>query len=262
MTIGGFGIGLVRTGSGLWVDSQGLVPTSEGLSLLATLPIDPDYQAILDYATANGIPLPSAPEQIMNNATMYDLKASGVWDKSDALWVTINVGNSAFATLNWKNPASFRLVIVNSVTWDNVNGFEGDGVSGHVTTGFNAAIHGVNYTLNNAGIMFNVTTAASLVTTPLIGLTTTRGRVSNSAIDPQRINSDTSFTASAVMAGTGMRSINRISSTQVTFVNDATSSTLTLASTAVTSDSFMLFRSGVVYGNSSIGFVAIGGSYV
>lgn len=227
----------------------------------AGLPIDPDYQALLDYATANSIPLPSASEQIMNNATMYDLKASGVWAKSDALWVTTNVGSSAFATLNWKAPASFRLVIVNSVTWSNTTGFQGDGVSGHMTTGFNAATHGVNYTLNSAGIMFSVTTAASVSTTPLIGLSTTRGRVSNSATDPQRINSDTNFTAAAVMAGIGMRSINRISSTQVTFVG-ATSSTLTLNSTGVTSDSFMLFRSGTVYGNSAIGFVAIGGSYV
>jgi hypothetical protein len=232
-------------------------------SAAKTLPIDSDYQAILNFATANSIALPSAAEQTMNNATMYDLKASGVWAKSDALWVTTNVGNSAFATLNWKNPASFRLVVVNSVTWSNVTGFQGDGVSGHMTTSFNAATNGVNYTLNNAGIMFSVTIAASTSPSrsPLIGLSTTRGRVSNSAIDPQRINSDTNSTASIVMAGTGMRSINRISSTEVTFVG-ATSATLTLASTAVTSDSFMLFRSGSGYGDPAIGFVAIGGSYV
>ena len=108
---------------------------SAGVLMVSNGGFDPDYQNLLNFAVANSIPLPSPSEQIMNNATLRDAKATGVWQKSDVFYVMINVGSSAFATLNWKNPASFRLAIVNTVTWNNTTGFQGDGVSGHLTTG-------------------------------------------------------------------------------------------------------------------------------
>ena len=39
---------------------------------------DPDYQAVLDYATTQGYTLPSASQQTAQNQLVLDLKAAGV----------------------------------------------------------------------------------------------------------------------------------------------------------------------------------------
>jgi hypothetical protein len=69
---------------------------------------DTSYQAILDYATTNGITKPSASQQAIQNQLVLDLKSNGLWDRRYAIWIPANDGSAEFATLNWKNPALHR----------------------------------------------------------------------------------------------------------------------------------------------------------
>lgn len=67
---------------------------------------DPDYQAILNYATSNAISKPSAPQQIAQNQLVLDLKAFGLWTKFDVLRIFMNDIGKAFGYINWKYPNS------------------------------------------------------------------------------------------------------------------------------------------------------------
>jgi hypothetical protein len=65
---------------------------------------DADYQAILDYATAQSYPLPAAPDQIMQNDLVVALKAAGAWTEFDALYIMARAGSVPFAFINWVKP--------------------------------------------------------------------------------------------------------------------------------------------------------------
>jgi len=67
---------------------------------------DPDYQAILNYATANAIPKPSYAQQIAQNQLVLDLKAFGLWTKFDVLRIFMNDVGKAFGYINWKTPSA------------------------------------------------------------------------------------------------------------------------------------------------------------
>jgi hypothetical protein len=111
---------------------------------------DSDYKAVLDYATSLGYTLPSAPQQIIQNQLMIDLKNAGVWNKLDSFRVYATDGSAAYALIDWK-----RLVLctaVNSPTFTINQGYKGNGTSSYIDSNFTPSTDGVNYTLNNASI--------------------------------------------------------------------------------------------------------------
>ena len=56
---------------------------------------DTDYQAVLNRATTLGYTLPSAPQQILQNQLVLDLKAGGIWDKLDTFALFATNGSNA-----------------------------------------------------------------------------------------------------------------------------------------------------------------------
>jgi hypothetical protein len=111
---------------------------------------DSDYKAVLDYATSLGYTLPSAPQQILQNQLMIDLKSAGVWNKLDSFRVYATDGSAAYALIDWK-----RLVLctaVNSPTFTTNLGYKGNGTSSYINSNFTPSIDGVNYTLNSASM--------------------------------------------------------------------------------------------------------------
>lgn len=118
---------------------------------------DLDYQAILDYATSNGITHPSFDVKGAQNAFLIALKTAGVWDKLDVLHIAVNDIGKDFAYINWINPGNYYIV----PTDDAVVLFEsGEGISqvGTTTlnTGYNPSLNGVNYTLNSASFGYRI----------------------------------------------------------------------------------------------------------
>jgi hypothetical protein len=238
---------------------DGLNSFLSGFSLQSfSVGVDSSYQAILDKATADGVSLPSTLNQVAQNKLIKSLKACGAWGIMDIGYIFAG-SNNAFATYNIKNPLVHRATLVNSPSYSSLLGFTGDGISRHLSTNWNAAANGVNYTLNDAGVAVYVTTAAINADSVLTGLLTTRNRLSNRAVDPQRINSDTASTTFSNSGGIGYHGFSRTSSTSVQSF-DGTVVTQPLNSSAVVNDTSFILRAGSSYGNLAVGFVAFGAS--
>ena len=103
---------------------------------------DPDYQAILDYATAQGFILPSAQEQIIANQFMIELKAassSGLvgYGMIKVYATNINYGGSIPALLdytgiNWANAGSNQSTRINTITQALKEGYSSDGTTSYI----------------------------------------------------------------------------------------------------------------------------------
>jgi hypothetical protein len=119
---------------------------------------DSDYQAVLDYATANSIALPDQAQQDIDNQLLIDYKATGAWAKDDVFVKFKGTAPEAFKLIDWKRLTT--MTKVGTVTFD-ANGAQGDGTTGYIKTGFNPAIDAVNMSQNNVGYMFGRTAAST-----------------------------------------------------------------------------------------------------
>lgn len=119
-------------------------------------PFDPDYQAILDYGTAQGYTLPSADQQIKQNQLVLDLKSAGAWDDIDVLYVFATDGDRSFAKINWVAPGTFQATEHGTVTFHSNSDFQGDASTGYLDTAWVPSVNGVNYTQNDASVVIGV----------------------------------------------------------------------------------------------------------
>jgi len=111
---------------------------------------DADYQAVLDYATAQGYTLPSSGQQTLQNQLVVDLKDGGIWSKLDTFAVFATDGDSDFALIDWKRLTDYTAV--NSPAFTSNQGFQGNATSSYINTNFNLDVNKVNYALNSASI--------------------------------------------------------------------------------------------------------------
>lgn len=129
-----------------------------GLSLTA------EYKAVLVRATALGYSLPSASQQILDNAMIVSLKASGDWALLDAFFWAANDGDRNFAKINWKNPSgslSAEVPTSTSLSWQSGFGFKSGGPTTAWDWGF-APTGGTNYKQNDASYGIYLNTPASI----------------------------------------------------------------------------------------------------
>jgi hypothetical protein len=124
--------------------------SSPVINSAAPIEYDESYQDILDRATTLGYSLPSEEQKVKQNNFVIALKNLGIWDDLDILYVFATDGDSDFATLNWKAPASFQASKVSSPTFTANQGFTGNGSSAYLDTGWAPDPDGVNYTQNDA----------------------------------------------------------------------------------------------------------------
>jgi len=109
---------------------------------------DPDYQAILDYATTQGYTLPSAGQQALQNQLVVDLKAAGIWSKLDTFAVFATDGDSDFALIDWIRLSQYTAV--NSPTFTTNQGFTGNGTSSYIGLNYITNTDWVNISQNSA----------------------------------------------------------------------------------------------------------------
>lgn len=124
-----------------------------------SVPIDSDYQAVLNKATALGYTQPSAGQQTKQNALVIALKAAGLWTPLDIFYVMANDGSKEFATINWKAPSSFQGVFTgaNPITLtNNVGLYRSNLASNYVNTNFKPLTNGVQGTLNDMGMFCGI----------------------------------------------------------------------------------------------------------
>jgi len=221
---------------------------------------DSDYQAVLNYAISLGYTLPSASQQIKQNALLVSLKAAGVWTKLDTFAMFANNGGSNFGLIDWKRLALYTAV--NSPTFTTNQGFTGNGTSSYIDTNFNPATSGTNYKLNDASRYYmqfsgTGTVAFDGVMTGNLTNTIRAGATTQSFINGVGLSASFTFNN-----GQGVRSIHRTSSNDVTLYNDKTQATRTSASTSVASQTQLILRRGNSYGlNETYGY-AMGASLI
>ena len=127
--------------------------SNSGLTLLLKDAFDPDYQAVLDFATSEGITLPSTSQQILQNNVVLSLKDKGLWNKKDVFGLFATDGNVDFALICWKR--LIKMDAINSPSFSANAGFTGNGTSSYIDTLFVPATDGVNFLQDDAGISVN-----------------------------------------------------------------------------------------------------------
>lgn len=83
---------------------------------------------------------PTVARMAIDDTLVKALKAAGVWPKLDVLYV-LAAADSQAARLNWKS-SSFTATPVNSPTFTADRGYQGDGVSSYLDSGFNPTTAG------------------------------------------------------------------------------------------------------------------------
>jgi hypothetical protein len=210
--------------------------------------LDADYQAVLDYGTAQGYTLPSASQQVLQNQLVVDLKAAGVWSKLDTFAVFATDGDSDFALIDWIRLTDYTAV--NSPTFTTNEGFQGNGTSSYINTNYNPSTSGVNYTLNDAcfGGVKNINTANSgyFSGCSVSGRNLMRG---NSSVNNRINQGSNTFSISANFAGFNFVALHRDSSTTGAFSYENTIVTAAGNSTIIENSNQFVLRSATLYAN-------------
>lgn len=119
--------------------------------------LDPDYQAVIDYAILQGYTLPSMSVQARDNSRVINLKTEGVWTELDVLYIfEQSAGCSDFARINFKDPSNFYLTAAPTYsipTFEANLGFKG-GTSLGFNTNWNASVDAVNFLNNDSCFIF------------------------------------------------------------------------------------------------------------
>jgi hypothetical protein len=234
-----------------------LTPYSNIISV-TTLAFDPDYQAVLNYATSQSYTLPSASQQILQNQLVLDLKDGGIWSLMDTIYVYATDGDRDYAKLNWKSPSLFFCTEINSPTFTTNQGFIGNGTSSYLNTNWNSVTNGVNFQLNNASMVIYAL-ALSGVGTPFNGVASGnfQGFV-NGTGTTQRINTGSSLSANIDMTGAGYKSFNKTASLNITGTNGTNQQDRTVSSDNSFNENHFILRRGGLYGAHTISYAAYG----
>lgn len=196
------------------------------------------------------------------NRFVRQLKAAGIWDACDAIYV-LAAHNSQASKLNWKTPTETALAETATVTFVADRGWSGNGTSGVLTgpTNFTAL---TKYTRNDAHI--------ACWTSPANGVFLCGCSASDSGLSPNtsgqavrgKINSSAGSTsgqytnASPIAA---MYMINRANSaTREQFKDGVQQSTVADTSNAVLAVPLTICASSGNFSTSQISFVTIGAS--
>jgi hypothetical protein len=214
--------------------------------------VDPDYQAILNYATSQGYTLPSASGQTLQNNMVISLKSAGIWNDLDILYVFATDGNSGFSLINWKSPSNFYPTQSGTPTFTSKQGWNASAGSGqYLNTGFVPSTNGTGYTLNNASRIYwdynnNTATAGVGYDGNVIDVGSIQTDCWNGTnINGLRICSTNNLSASFNNTGTGLKMIQRTSSTNVNLYNgSSTANARTQTSTAVDTRPHTILRYG------------------
>lgn len=131
-----------------------------------------EYQALLDYGTANSFDLPTATQQEKDNLKVRYLKITGAWYEMDVIRIynAENYAPTSWAKniyrLNWKDPSKFALTADAGAepVWTNGSGFLG-GVDKFARTGFRPALDASLMKHNNAAEIFALFNAPTTYST-------------------------------------------------------------------------------------------------
>jgi len=230
---------------------------------------DPDYQAILDYATTNGYTKPNSATQILQNQLVLDLKSSGAWDILDVFYWGMDVSSKEFKAINWIDP-NIAYATINSDTTEDTDGFYATGTGFYSTTNWNPTDDGVNYTQNSASFGWLIGAFDTAYGVMVDGDTDTVSRLQQTNATPNKntyINTLTAFTYSATTYGgnqfeNGFFAGNRSTSSAVQVYYNGLQSTSTSSNSSSglpTLDYNIIYTTGS--NNTRVRCIFFGGSF-
>lgn len=192
---------------------------------------DPDYQAVLDFATANAISKPNSFTQIGQNALMIELKGYGLLSRFDFFFCFIDntTTSTDFKKICWK-----RLISGNDLTLPLYDEY---GIEGDFDPLF-LLNSGTNYTVDDACYGHIVYQLNTLYLNSIVNSTNTSFRIDN---NQKRINSGSNLSASVNLSGqNGLMAISRYDSSNVSVFHKSTEYARTQASGVLSSNYFLI----------------------
>lgn len=226
--------------------------------------IDPDYQALLNYATSQGYTLPSASGQTLQNDLVVNLKADGIWGDLDIFYVMATDGDSSFAKLNWINPSAHTLTEVGVMTFVVNEGFDRAAGGTYLDTNYNTSTDAINCVITGTTQFVwdfdNKTASRRCYMGHLAagGLDRFNGEIITSS---QSINGGVDPTTGQDMSGVGFKMLQRNGTDLYYYNNSGTSFTNTNVGTggSLVNENLLLGRDGSGAGNQSDMIISIAG---
>jgi hypothetical protein len=219
-----------------------------------------EYQAILNYATAQGYTLPSTNQRLKQNKLLIDLKRGGIWEKLDSFAMFATDGDSNFALIDWKRLSQYTAV--NSPTFTTNNGFRGDGTSSYINTNFNIST-GTNYKLNDASRNYWIGDFGSGSGGALDGISANTYNFSQFFNSGQRINSLLVSGISIPFNVYGWHGLYRPNSTDIAFSTTSGGyvSTTQTSQTLVNTQQLIMRHQNTYGGRRIFKFYSLGGNF-
>lgn len=222
-----------------------------------------EFQAVLDRGTTLGYSLPTDPALTAGNTMVAALKAAGIWNKLDLLYVFATNGDSNFATLNWMNPASFQCTLFNSPTFTSLEGFTGNGSNAYMSTGYNPSTHGVNWQLNSCSLGYYTRNAVPVAVRTEFGVYQISANAGTYSYGASAYAVNSNVLATPVNnTSAGLRHINRaVAGSSTKIVNGGTPQTSTSASSVIPNALVQFLRrsDGVFYSSLQVSLGFVGG---
>lgn len=166
---------------------------------------------------------PNAARKALINSTIVAWQASGVWDLADLI-VVLAAHDEQAALLNWKNPATFIPVVVNSPVFTIDRGELTDGATSYVDLSW-ARTQGINFQQNAATFAFGTRTSAQSAV-GVAGTATGTGLLitPRTTLDQlsYRVNQATATAATTISDGSGFTAATRTGATATQGYKDGT----------------------------------------
>lgn len=109
-----------------------------------------EYQTVLAAMTNT----PSAVDANNQDTWLSGLVDDGIYSEADVLYLTAtHTNDDGEAQINWKNPGTHDLTLVNAPTFTAYEGFQGDGTGAAIDTNYNPTSSGVKFQQDDASAL-------------------------------------------------------------------------------------------------------------
>lgn len=213
---------------------------------------------IIRQAKLAGHALPPMSE--LKSLDRFCIDAVSALDDMDTFYILDGSGSVGFKLLNIANSGQWNGTANGGGIWS-AEGFLGNGVNAYIGTSYNLLASGGKFSLNDALMGVVVSGVQTSGYTSICGDTSNANVMLATSANTQRINQGiTALSTSIDFAGTGIKLLQRSSSTNVVGFSRAVKTAATAPSSALPNGEFCGLRRGFVFGSSRISSLLSGRS--